>query len=121
MLKIDSNKCTGCGACAGVCPHGAISIENSIAMIDQKLCTQCGDCAVTCPADAVYALEPGSQRTHNQQTVQEVSRREVTLCHTDMDMGQASASGALLHHGLTLAEGEEGYHGASTQGWAERL
>jgi len=58
MFKVDSNKCTGCGVCADICPPGAISIENSIAMIDQKLCTQCGDCAVTCPADAVYALEP---------------------------------------------------------------
>ena len=58
MLKIDTDKCVGCGACVDVCPHGAISVQNSIAVIDQKLCRQCENCAVACPADAVYVLEP---------------------------------------------------------------
>ncbi|MCK4723199.1 MAG: 4Fe-4S binding protein [Dehalococcoidia bacterium] len=58
MLKIDTDKCVGCGACVDVCPQEAISIQNGIAIIDQKLCMQCGNCTVTCPADAVYVLEP---------------------------------------------------------------
>ena len=58
MLKIDTDKCVGCGVCVDVCPHGAISVQNSTAMIDQKLCRQCENCAVICPTRAIYAVEP---------------------------------------------------------------
>jgi|GEM_PF-284772 len=58
MFYIDSDECTGCGACVDVCPQGAINIRNNIAVIDQALCSECGNCAAACPADAVHARAP---------------------------------------------------------------
>lgn len=58
MFYIDSNKCTGCGACADVCPQGAISLQNDVAVIDQALCSKCGNCALTCPTGAIRARAP---------------------------------------------------------------
>lgn len=58
MLKIDPDRCTGCGACVDVCPHGAISIRGNIAVIDQKLCRQCENCVAICPANAISVVEP---------------------------------------------------------------
>lgn len=47
-LLCNGEKCTGCGACASVCPQKAISVKNGKAQTDRKLCTACGACAEVC-------------------------------------------------------------------------
>lgn len=47
-----SNLCTGCGTCAAVCPHKAVTIKDGTARTDRKLCAACGACASACPAKA---------------------------------------------------------------------
>lgn len=47
-------ECTGCGACANICGHSAISIKPDEygfihPTIDNDLCTNCGVCIKTCP------------------------------------------------------------------------
>jgi coenzyme F420 hydrogenase subunit beta len=52
---IKLNRCTGCGICSAVCPHGCISTSLDyakgyyITTINQNLCTQCGLCQKVCP------------------------------------------------------------------------
>ena len=31
-MKVDKNVCVGCGACTGVCPVGAITLKNGVAV-----------------------------------------------------------------------------------------
>jgi NADH-quinone oxidoreductase subunit F len=51
---IDPSTCTGCRACARVCPSGAITGERKEAhFIDQDLCIKCGACFEKCRFDAV--------------------------------------------------------------------
>ncbi|MFC1918512.1 DUF362 domain-containing protein [Chloroflexota bacterium] len=54
MVDIDSLRCTGYGYCLDVCPQGAITIYNNIAVINQKLCNQCGTCAGVSPAQVPF-------------------------------------------------------------------
>ncbi len=58
MFYIDSDKCTGCGACVDACRQKAISIPEDVAVIEQAMCTKCGDCAAVCPAGAIRARAP---------------------------------------------------------------
>jgi len=58
MFFVDSEKCTGCGACVGVCPQRAIRLQDGVAVIDQVFCRECGDCAEVCPEGAVRVRAP---------------------------------------------------------------
>lgn len=41
--------CLGLGSCVSVCPQGAISIRDGIAVVNPRMCVGCGLCAKACP------------------------------------------------------------------------
>jgi NAD-dependent dihydropyrimidine dehydrogenase PreA subunit len=48
-LKLDSDKCTGCGMCKNVCPHSVFEIRDKKAVIlDVDSCMECGACVKNC-------------------------------------------------------------------------
>jgi ferredoxin len=54
-LKLDIEKCIGCGMCVTVCPHAVFKVEGrKAAVTDADLCMECGACAGNCPVDAIY-------------------------------------------------------------------
>ena len=52
-LKVNQEKCIGCGSCQSECPAGAITVENGKAKIDYDKCIGCGLCISVCPYHAV--------------------------------------------------------------------
>mgnify|MGYP002534330727 FL=1 len=54
IIKIDEEKCNGCGACASACHEGAIEMVNGKAKLTREdYCDGLGDCLPACPADAI--------------------------------------------------------------------
>lgn len=54
MIKIDENKCNGCGACAAACHEGAIEIIDGKAVLTREdYCDGLGDCLPECPTGAI--------------------------------------------------------------------
>lgn len=55
ILKLDVQKCIGCGNCELVCPHRVFKIIDAKAqIIDHNGCIECGACTTNCPVDAIY-------------------------------------------------------------------
>ena len=55
IIKIDTEKCNGCGACAAACHEGAIEMINGKAVLTREdYCDGLGDCLPACPADAIH-------------------------------------------------------------------
>ncbi len=53
-LSYDESKCTGCGICTEVCPHGVFAIRDSRAYVtDRDLCIECGACMMNCAFGAI--------------------------------------------------------------------
>lgn len=53
-LRLDVDRCTGCGMCPVVCPHGVLAIaDRKAGIVDRDACIECGACARNCPADAL--------------------------------------------------------------------
>lgn len=54
IIKIDEEKCNGCGACASACHEGAIEMINGKAKLTREdYCDGLGDCLPVCPTDAI--------------------------------------------------------------------
>ncbi|HNV86374.1 MAG TPA: 4Fe-4S binding protein [Candidatus Omnitrophota bacterium] len=51
-VKVDAEKCNGCGKCAEVCPVDAVKIENGKATINEQ-CVDCETCISVCPHLAI--------------------------------------------------------------------
>ena len=55
---IDKTVCLGCGACASMCPVGAISFDaNGKAEINKDICIKCKTCEGVCPVSAITIKE----------------------------------------------------------------
>jgi len=62
FVKIDEERCKGCGLCVSVCPVKIIQINRSklntkgfhaADVIDMEQCIGCGNCAIICPDIAI--------------------------------------------------------------------
>ena len=58
IIKIDTEKCTGCGLCAAACHEGAIDmVDGKAHLARENYCDGLGDCLPACPADAIHFEE----------------------------------------------------------------
>ncbi len=58
IVKIDEEKCTGCGLCIPNCAEGALRIVDGKAkLLSEKFCDGLGACLGHCPEDAITVIE----------------------------------------------------------------
>ncbi|MCC9296229.1 nitroreductase family protein [Clostridium sp. MT-14] len=53
MIKIDTEKCIGCGQCVRDCFPGCIEMNENRAELNDNYCIRCGHCIAVCPKGAV--------------------------------------------------------------------
>ena len=54
IIKIDEEKCNGCGACAAACHEGAIEmVDGKARLAREDYCDGLGDCLPACPVNAI--------------------------------------------------------------------
>ncbi len=55
QLKVDPQKCVGCGKCVSLCPMKNLSMERNLAKAADR-CTMCYRCVNVCPKQAITLL-----------------------------------------------------------------
>ena len=54
IIRIDEEKCIGCGICANACHEGAIDIiDGKAKLVRENFCDGFGDCLPGCPTGAI--------------------------------------------------------------------
>ena len=46
----------GLGSCVKVCPQGAITVRNGVAVVNRRKCVGCGLCAKACPKNLIELI-----------------------------------------------------------------
>lgn len=54
IIKIDQEKCNGCGLCVDACHEGAIAlVDGKATLMHEHYCDGLGDCLPSCPVNAI--------------------------------------------------------------------
>jgi 2-oxoglutarate ferredoxin oxidoreductase subunit delta len=57
-VKVDNDKCTGCGTCVETCPMEVFEIkEEKSVPVKPEECIVCRACEVQCPEEAIQIIE----------------------------------------------------------------
>lgn len=93
IIKIDQEKCNGCGACATACHEGAIDMVNGKAVLTREdYCDGLGDCLPNCPTGAI-TFEEREAPAYNEAAVKAAQSAK-----------RAQACGCLGEQAKTIAE-----------------
>jgi len=98
LLMIDTETCTGCGACVDICPFAALDLVDNVAVVNED-CTACGACISECPVEALSLPE-------REQEVTDLAAYEGVWVWVEQFQGEASGiSWEMMGEGRRLADG----------------
>ena len=59
-MKVDKDKCVGCGRCVRVCAMRTMKLKEQKVVIDPWRCNLCQDCQAVCPQKAISYRKEGN-------------------------------------------------------------
>ena len=78
IIRIDEEKCNGCGACAAACHEGAIEMVGGKAkLMREDYCDGLGDCLPACPANAI-SFEEREAPAYDEEAVRKAKMKKQT-------------------------------------------
>ncbi|ABR47573.1 4Fe-4S ferredoxin, iron-sulfur binding domain protein [Alkaliphilus metalliredigens QYMF] len=111
ILKIDEEKCDGCGLCIPNCAEGAMQIvDGKVKLIDDKYCDGLGACLGHCPQDALELIEREAPEYDEEAVIELLASQGKTFTPQHNETTEKEAHGG--PHGHTHEEEKKGHdHG----------
>ena len=86
IIKINEEKCTGCGLCVEACHERAIEIVNGKArLISDEYCDGLGACLPACPEGAIEIVEAEAKPFNEEAVKERLKRLSMCACPGSME------------------------------------
>lgn len=93
IIKIDEEKCNGCGLCANACHESAIAIVDGKAkLIRDDYCDGLGNCLPVCPTGAI-TFEEREAADYNEELVKANQAAKIQQAHFEQPKSPCSGGG----------------------------
>jgi len=105
IVKIDEEKCDGCGSCVPACAEGALEIVDGKArLVSEVYCDGLGACLGECPQGAITVEEREAEEFDLEAAERHIAEREQKLAEPDAFVGCPGAASRLLDRGEARSE-----------------
>lgn len=86
IIKIDEDKCTGCGICIPDCPEGALQIiDGKARLISDLFCDGLGACIKTCPENAMEIVEREAEEYNESKVMENIVKGGVNVIRAHLE------------------------------------
>ena len=97
IIRIDEDKCNGCGACADACHEGAIEMINGKAKLTREdYCDGLGDCLPACPTGAI-TFEEREAPAYDEAAVNAAKAKKRPVCSCPSTQARAIRTSDTRH------------------------
>ncbi|MCK4763813.1 MAG: 4Fe-4S binding protein [Candidatus Aminicenantes bacterium] len=86
IIKIDEEKCNGCGLCIPDCPEGALQIiDNKARLVSDLFCDGLGACLGTCPEGAISVEEREAEPYDERKVMENIVKQGPNVIKAHLD------------------------------------
>ena len=122
VVKIDEEKCNGCGACVPECAEGALEIIDGRArLVSDRYCDGLGACLGECPQGAITIEEREAEGFSEEEVKRHVSEKEHTKDTLPCGCPGSTVTQFARHETVETAQEEEVCYHSFLRHWPVQL
>ncbi len=120
IVKIDEEKCDGCGQCVDACAEGAIQLVNGKAkLVSEIYCDGLGACIGHCPMDAITVEQREAAEFDEEATKEHLTQQKTA--ETSLECGCPGTMAKTLRKTKPAAEAPAGEVPSQLEQWPVQL